>query len=84
MAGCFYSINGRSLCGEEMTSVPDGLSEAGSGHNQVSAAHESAGFSCGARGNVCQQWSSCPRQKRSPQWPWPQAVSLLFRARAQL
>lgn len=40
-----------------MTSVPEGLSEAGGGRNQVSAAHESAGFSCGAWGNVCQWWS---------------------------
>lgn len=54
MAGCFYGITGRRLCGEEMTSVSDGLSEAGSGHNPVSAAPESAGFSWG---NVCQRWS---------------------------
>ena len=52
--GCCYRRYRRSLCGEEMTSDLDGLLETGSGHYQVSAAYESAGFSCGAWGNVCQ------------------------------
>lgn len=57
------------------TSDLDGLLETGSSHYRVSAAYERAGFICGARGNVCQL---------STWGPWPQSVSLLFGARAQL
>ena len=43
--GCCYRRHRGSLCGEEMAGDLDGLLEAGSGHYQVSAAYESAGFS---------------------------------------
>lgn len=78
--GCCYRRYRRSLCGEEMTSDLDGLLETGSGHYQVSAAYEGAGFSS-VPGVMS---ASCPRQKWSPGGPWPQSGSLLFRARAQL
>lgn len=75
LVGCCYRRYRRSLCGQEMTSDLDGLLETGSSHYRVSAAYERAGFICGARGNVCQL---------STWGPWPQSVSLLFGARAQL
>lgn len=49
LVGCCYRRYRRSLCGEEMISDLDGLLETGSSHYRVSAAYESAGFSCGAR-----------------------------------
>lgn len=49
---------GGLFCGERMISVLGGLSEAGSGRNQVSTAPESAGFSCGARSRGCLLLSS--------------------------